>query len=224
MNLIRALRSEEGHLIYEGASSTKTLLIVFAYINQKVGTRSHSSFLNEIDCKKLFLNPGQNAWYQTGVPGIASSYAELAALLVDVKAAHPDHKILCLGHSMGGFAALGFGLHIGADRILASVPEYILKRPGSLSARHMSEISIQCGDLSKILAQNTQSQITVLVGSRNLFDVSMAEGIAALTPAEVIALNSDHGTFPYLRDNKKLSALLKAFVKGDPLHPVVTGL
>lgn len=224
LNFIQALKSEEGHLIYEGASSQKTLLIVFAYINQKVGTRSHSSFLNEVDCKKLFLNPGQNAWYQTGVPGIASSYAELAAFLLKVKAAHADHEILCLGHSMGGFAALGLGVHIGADRILASVPEYRLNLPGSLSARHMSEISIQYGDLSEILAQNTRSQITVLVGSTNPFDVSMAKGIAALTPAEIIELNSDHGTFPYLRDHKKLRSLLEAFVKGDPLQPIVTGL
>jgi len=224
LSIIRTMRSEEGHLIYEGTSSQKTLLIVFAYINQKVGTRSHSSFLNDIDCKKLFLNPGQNAWYQTGIPGIASSYSELAAFLVDVKSAHPDHEILCLGHSMGGFAALGFGLHIGADRILASVPEYILNRPGSVSARHMSGDGIECGDLSEMLAQNTPRRLTILVGLKNPFDVAMAEGIAALTPTEIIRLNCGHETFPYLRDNRRLAPFLKAFAEGDPLQPIVAGL
>lgn len=223
-NHLQDMKSEAGHLIYEGSAPRKTLLIVFAYINQQVGTRSHSSFLSGIDCKKLFLNPGQNTWYQTGIPGVASSYAELGTFLAAVKQAHWDHEILCLGHSMGGFGALGFGLHIGADRILASVPEYVLNRPGSVSVRHMSEVSIRCGDLSEMLARNTDSRITILVGSKNSFDVSMAEGIAALTPAEIIRLNSDHGTFPYLRDHKKLGPLLEAFVNGDPLQPIVTGL
>jgi hypothetical protein len=223
-NFPQELGSEEGHLIYEGASSQKTLLIVFAYIDQKVGTRSHSSFLKDIDCKKLFLNPGENAWYQTGVPGVASSYSELASFLINVKAAHPDHEILCLGHSMGGFAALGLGVHIGAARILASVPEYVLNRPGSVSARHVRDRSIQCGDLSEVLSQNVQSGITVLVGSKNSFDVSMAEGLAALTPIKVIELNCGHGTFPYLRDNKKLGSLLAAFVRGEPLGPIVAEL
>jgi pimeloyl-ACP methyl ester carboxylesterase len=223
-NIPRDLDAEGGHLIYEGSSPRKTLLIVFAYINQKVGTRSHSSFLSDVECKKLFLNPGQNAWYQTGIPAVASSYTELAAFLLKVKAAHADHEILCLGHSMGGFAALGFGLHIGADRILASVPEYILNRPGSVSARHMTGGCIECGDLSEVLARNTRSRVTVLVGARNPFDVSMAQGIAALTPTEIITLNCGHETFPYLRDHKRLAPFLKAFVEGDPLQPIVTGL
>ena len=221
---LEELGSGEGHLIYEGASSQKTLLIIFAYIDQKVGTRSHSSFLKDIDCKKLFLNPGENAWYQAGIPGVASSYSELAAFLMDVKAAHPGHDLLCLGHSMGGSAALGLGIHIGADRILASVPKYVLNRPGSVSARHIKDHSIQSGDLSEVLSQNVRSRVTVLVGSENAFDVSMAEGIAALTPAEVIELNCGHGTFPYLRDNRKLGSLLEAFVRGEPLRPVVAGL
>jgi hypothetical protein len=216
--------SGEGHLIYEGASIQKTLLIVFAYIDQKVGTRSHSSFLKGIDCKKLFLNPGENAWYQKGVPGVASSYGELASFLMSVKEAHSDHEILCLGHSMGGFAALGLGVHIGAGRILASVPEYVLNQPGSVSARHMDGSCIQRGDLSEVLSRNGQSRITVLVGSQNLFDVSMAEGIAALTPVETIELNCGHGTFPYLRDNRKLGPLLEAFVRGAPLRPILARL
>jgi len=220
----RDLRSETGHLIYEGASLRKTLLIVFAYINQQVGTRSHSSFLKGVDCKKLFLNPGQNAWYQTGIPGVASNYKELATFLSEFKAAHRDHEILCLGHSMGGFAALGFGLHIGADRILASVPEYVLNRPGSLSARHIRDDRIQCGDLSEMLSRNVRSRITVLVGVKNAFDVAMAQGIANLTPAEIIRLNCDHNTFPYLRDNMKLGPLLRAFVDDEPLSPIVEGL
>jgi hypothetical protein len=112
------------HLIFEPESDCKKLLIIFAYINQKLGTRSHSSFLRNINCKKLFLNPGLNEWYQTGVPGVASSYSGLLAFIRDVKSNFADHEILCLGHSMGGFPALGIGVSIGADRILAKQSEH----------------------------------------------------------------------------------------------------
>jgi hypothetical protein len=64
----------------------------------------------------------------------------------------------------------------------------------------------------------------VLVESTNSFDVSMAEGIAAPTPIKVIELNCGHGTIPYLRDNKKLGSLLVAFVRGEPLRPILAGL
>src|SRR6478672_2964026 len=96
------LRSNTEHLTFEGTSEKKTLLIIFAYVNQKLGTRSHSNYIRNIDCKKLFLNPGLSAWYQTGIPGLASSYSELLVFLEGVRDEFADHELLCLGHSMGG--------------------------------------------------------------------------------------------------------------------------
>lgn len=213
-----------GHVIFEPNSDRKTLLIVFAYIDQKLGTRSHSSFLRHVDCKKLFLNPGRNEWYQTGVPGVASSYSGLIAFLRDVKADFADHEILCLGHSMGAFPALGIGVAIGADRILASAPEYILNLPGSLSVRHLKETRVECGDLTPVLSANASSSITILVGRQNAFDMEAASRLGRFPQTDVIELETGHNTFPYLKDVGRLGAALEAFVEGRNIRPVVAGV
>ena len=206
-----------GHVIYEGSSGRPVLLVVFAFVDQPVGTRSHASFLRDIDCKKLFLNPGVNAWYQEGVPGAAGDWDGLRRYLAAVVAEHPGHEILCLGHSMGGFAALGLGLAIGAHRILASVPEYRLNLPGSVSVRHLGDRPLPCPDLSGALAANRDAAVTVIYGRENAFDAAMAAGIAALTPTTLVPLPCGHGTFPHLKERGLLAETLAAFVDGRPL-------
>lgn len=211
------------HLIFEGNSSRKKLLIVFAYINQQLGTRSHSSFLRDVDCKKLFLNPGRNEWYQTGVHGVADTYSGLLAFLQDVASDFADHEIICLGHSMGGFPALGIGVSIGASRILASVPEYVLNTANSLSIRHLKDTNVDCGDLTEVLSGNTKSDITVLVGKQNAFDMEMGRQLSGFPHTDVIALETGHNTFPYLRDVGKLGVILEAFVEDQPIRPLLEG-
>jgi hypothetical protein len=213
----RPLPPPGGHVLYEGASDRPVLLVVFAFVDQPVGTRSHSSFLRDVECKKLFLNPGVNAWYQTGVPGAAADWDGLRRYLADVKAEHPRHEILCLGHSMGGYAALGMGLAIGADRILASVPEYRLNLPASISVRHLGATPLACPDLAPALAANRDTAVTVIYGRENAFDASMATGIAALTPTTLVPLPCGHGTSPWLKERGCLADTLAAFVDGRPL-------
>jgi hypothetical protein len=217
------LIQKSDHLIFEPESDRKKLLIVFAYINQKLGTRSHSSFLRHVDCKKLFLNPGLNEWYQTGVPGVASSYTGLLAFLQDVRSDFADHEILCLGHSMGGFPALGLGVAIGADRILASAPEYILNMPNSLSVRHLKDIRIECDDLTPVLCANIGSSITILAGRQNAFDMEVAGRLGEFPHTDVIELETGHNTFPYLKDLGKLAETLEAFVEGQDIRSIVAG-
>ena len=221
---VSTLGQNQGHVIIEGASQQNKLLITFAYINQPLGTRFHSSFLKSTDCKKLFLNPGTNAWYQTGVPGVASNFSELIAFVRGFTVAFPDHEILCLGHSMGAFAALGVGVSIGADRILVSVPECVLNLPGSLSTRYLGDTKIDCGDLTAILSGNRKSAISIIVGTQTAFDLKVARQIEQFPLTSVIELNCRHETFPYLRDTGKLAPVLEAFVDGTPIRPLLEGL
>lgn len=217
----RTLAHNTPHLIFEGQPARQTLLIVFSYIDQPLGTRAHSSFLAGLDCKKLFLNPGRNHWYQDGVPGVAAGWSELLAFLTAVRRRFADHEILCLGHSMGGFAALGLGVAIGADRVLASVPEIELKLPGSLSVRYLRQTPLACADVTPLLAGNRRTAISVIVGRQAAFDMATATRLAALPLIELIEIDSNHATFPHLRDIGKLGALLAAFVENRPLRAVL---
>ena len=212
------------HLIFEGTSTRSKLLIVFAYVDQKLGTRSHSSFLRGVDCKKLFLNPGRNEWYQTGLPGVVDTYSGLLKFLQEVASRFADHEIICLGHSMGGFPALGIGVSIGASRILASVPEYVLNTPGSLSIRHLKDTKVDCGNLTEVLSNNTASHITVLVGKQNAFDMEMGRQLSGFPRTDIIELDTSHNTFPYLKDVQRLGPMLQAFVEAHPIRPLLEGV
>lgn len=217
----RLARNTE-HLIFED-SPTNKLLIVFAYINQPIGTGSHASFLAGTGCKKLFLNPGRNHWYQDGVPGVCRDFDGLIAFAAAVRSRFPDHEILCLGHSMGAFAALGVGVAIGAQRVLASVPELEVNLPGSVSIHHMAGVPVQHGDLSALLQGNEETHITAIVGRQNPFDMAMAARLAAMPLVEIVEIDSDHSTFPYLRDMGKLKGVMSRFVADEALAPWLAG-
>jgi hypothetical protein len=163
------------HLIFEPDSDCKKLLIVFSYINQKLGTRLHSSFLRNVNCKKIFLNPGLNEWYQTGVPGVASSYSDLLAFLQDVKS-------------------------------------------------NLKDTQIECGDLTPTLFSNSKSSITVLVGKQNAFDMTVARRLSEFPRTDVIALETGHNTFPYLKDVGRLGETLEAFVDARDIRSVAAGV
>lgn len=215
------LAANTAHVQFDGRSHRRILLIVFSYIDQPTGTRAHARFIDPIDCKKLFLNPGRNHWFQNGVPGIADNYAQLGQFVAAVRARYADHEILCLGHSMGGFAALGIGVAIGAHRILASVPEIVLDLPGSISARYLANVPIRCRDITPALASNRDTAITVIVGRRTEFDMQMAARLAALPHVEIVEIDSDHATFPHLRDVGRLAGVLRAFVDGQSIAAVL---
>jgi len=214
----RILAQPTGHVIFDGAATSRTLLVVFSYIDQPVGTRAHARYLDGTRCKTLFLNPGVNHWFQSGVPGVARTYGELLAFVAAVCARFSDHEILCLGHSMGGFAALGIGVAIGASRVLASVPEAVLNLPGSISGRHLADVAIDCGDITPVLAQNRGTACTVIVGRRTPFDMAMAQRLAAMPMVDIVEIDSDHATFPALRDQGMLRGTLAAFVEGRSIR------
>jgi hypothetical protein len=125
---------------------------------------------------------------------------------------------------MGGFPALGTGIDIGADRILASAPEYVLNTPNSLSIRHLKDTQIECGDLTPALSANAKSSITILVGRRNAFDMDVARRLSEFPQTDVVELETGHNTFPYLKDVGRLGAILEAFVAGRDIRPIVAGV
>jgi hypothetical protein len=122
---------------------------------------------------------------------------------------------------MGGFPALGIGVSIGGDRILASAPEYILNTPNSLSIRHLKDTQIECGDLTSTLSSNSKSSVTVLVGKQKPFDMNAARRLSEFSQTDVVALETGHNTFPYLKDVGRLGATLEAFVDARTFGPLL---
>ncbi|MFG1424477.1 alpha/beta fold hydrolase [Roseixanthobacter liquoris] len=209
---------ESGHVIWERHSPDR-LAIVFAYIDLPVGIPAHHNFLAGSDCSRLYLNPGRNDWYQNGIPTFSDSFD--ATVTAISTAASTYKEIVCVGHSMGAYAAISFGLSIKAARVLAFGPEIVLRKPGSYSHHYLKDGDVKRGDIRDLLAANTTTSINVVAGRQEAVDMAAAAEILTFPLTHVYPVNSSHATTLHLRDTGQLTPLLHCFIRGDDLTSVL---
>lgn len=70
----------------------------------------------------LFLRDSLNAWYHRGIPGLGSHVDEVAGTLRGLIRSMGVSRVITIGQSMGGYAAIMFGLLLGADQVVAFGP------------------------------------------------------------------------------------------------------
>lgn len=71
---------------------------------------------------KILVRDVRNMWYHRGVPGLGHDVDEVAqGLRVLIDAIRPP-RIVTIGQSMGGYAAILFGMLLGVERIVAFGP------------------------------------------------------------------------------------------------------
>jgi hypothetical protein len=71
---------------------------------------------------RVLVRDPVNAWYHRGVPGLGSHVDEVAATLRSLVAAIRPSSLTTVGQSAGGYAAILFGMLLGAGRIVAFGP------------------------------------------------------------------------------------------------------
>jgi len=106
----------------------KPLIIVFNSNIYKSDTFEMENTLKMYDekCNIIFLRDRYVSWYIKGVNGYSKSYEEtIDKLREDIVNIKPN-KILTIGLSSGGFAALYFGNILKVDKIIACSPQIVL--------------------------------------------------------------------------------------------------
>jgi hypothetical protein len=110
--------------IHENLTSSPVLLIVFSCLddNRRENGKFDFFFLaRQHDFDVVLVRDVQNTWFQMPVEGEPDSRA---ALLGHLSRLLPHYeRVVCLGHSMGGYAAILFGRLMGVDRVLALAPQ-----------------------------------------------------------------------------------------------------
>jgi hypothetical protein len=115
------------------SKGSSTLVVAFAgmagirktmtRLKRKIGVETrpfefvHS--LQDKECDVLFLRDRHRAYYQSGVRGAGSSVDEVAQFIRSFISQGKYDKVVTLGHSMGGYAAILFASKINADICLA---------------------------------------------------------------------------------------------------------
>jgi len=98
----------------------RALLIAFCGTALKAGLPLNllHRWLGEIRVHVVYLRDFRRLNYDEGVPALASSYEDTLHALQLIADDLGAERVVCYGNSLGGYAALRYGLDLGADAVL----------------------------------------------------------------------------------------------------------
>lgn len=193
-----------------------TVVIAFGGIHTRMGGIPPYEFfgqLDGLDIDRVFVRDLDQAWYQNGIRGIADNITDAAKGLAELR----DHeRVVCVGCSAGGFAAILFGQLIDADETHAFGPQTViakraLRRMGDRRwDRYLKPVWKHVGTLLDVGLE--LDNVTVHYGTDDRLDVVHAErlaGLAKLVPYEGLG----HELTRTLRDRGELQTILREAVR-----------
>lgn len=109
-------------------SRSRTMLIAFGGIALRTGVPPYefSALTGRAGVKRLYVRDLRQAWYHRGMPGHGDRLIDIADALREVVARRRVERLVVVGNSAGGYAALVFGTLLGADVVLAFSPQTTL--------------------------------------------------------------------------------------------------
>jgi hypothetical protein len=75
-----------------------------------------------IKLNRILIRDIKNAWYHRGIPGLGSHVDEVVATIRGLIRSIRPSQVWTIGQSMGGYAAILFGMLLEVDRIIAFGP------------------------------------------------------------------------------------------------------
>ncbi|RKY21250.1 MAG: hypothetical protein DRQ55_04915 [Planctomycetota bacterium] len=176
-----------------------------------------------LEVKRLFVRDPAQAWYQRGLPGVAADVDGVAQHLTRRIAASGAERVVMVGNSMGGYAALLFGARLDVHAVLAFAPQTFLGRVRRWLHRDgrwtrqlrgaWSSPSLQRGnlDLRRAIprAGPRRCRIQIHYGRDEQLDALHAERLARLPRVAVHGhATGGHALVRSLRDSGQLAQIL----------------
>ncbi len=113
------LRSGERTLRLDCSHQSDTLLITFAVFPAADG-KARFDFVKStsaLNAKRVYVRDEHQLWYQKGTPLLGDSVPEVVASLKKIIEAQNVRRVIAIGNSGGGFAAILLGVMLGVDEI-----------------------------------------------------------------------------------------------------------
>jgi pimeloyl-ACP methyl ester carboxylesterase len=109
-------------------SSARTLLLAVGGMNlaDRELVFEFLSVTETFPVKRLFVRDPRQAWYHCGVPQHGWTLVSVADSLRELIAQHDVDRLVVVGSSAGGYAALVLGTLLGADTVLCFSPQTVL--------------------------------------------------------------------------------------------------
>jgi tetratricopeptide (TPR) repeat protein len=206
-----------------GATATIFLFGGFLGGLSHLPERYVDALLQQLPAHVVYLRDPHGRAYLNGIPDCGATEADLHAALRRLADDLGAGRIVALGGSVAGYAALRAGLAIGADRVISLAG---LVAPGAVhpgepdhSRQGLEELFGQdraAFDLRPALRQQPQTRLVHVIGELYAPDVDRGRTIADLANAEVLVLPgiaSHHVALPAITDGTLLR-LLRAAMPG----------
>jgi pimeloyl-ACP methyl ester carboxylesterase len=161
----------------------------------------------------LIRDPGES-WYNGGLPGIGETVEEIAAWTKRELDALDARRVVTIGTSMGGYAAILFGCMISAERVVAIAPQTLLDQrlPAFAPPTHLQ---VQAPDLLPVVSEAPQTRVDVVVGRDSLLDAFHAHRIAGAGSVRLLGVPlSGHYMAKKLNREGRLGALIAELCEG----------
>jgi len=218
---------EKDYALYEKQQDSDVLLVIFGGIRQGIGLPSFEfkNVLNEVPCNKLFLRDFKQAWYHYGISNDINSIELLQRFLENEISFNNYKKVVFLGNSMGGYAAILFGTLLNVSRILAFSPQtFIDKRNRFLhrDKRWKQEINTIYNiknnkrenlDLKLLLEKNKDKLVstTIYYSKHHKLDMKHCERLKGVSHFDLKPYDSEsHNIVRQLRDEGQLIRIINS--------------
>ena len=154
----------------------------------------------------VYLRDPYGRSYLSGLPEIAGGEAGLHNALARLATELGGGRIITMGSSAAGYAALRAGLAIGAHSVLslAGMTGPQLGRSGDEVQANQAALELfrdvaEPLDLAPVLASKPQTHLTLIIGDSYAPDIERSRAVADVANAQIIALagvNSHHSGMP----------------------------
>jgi pimeloyl-ACP methyl ester carboxylesterase len=221
---------------FDADSDSRTLLIAFGGLRGRVDVPPFEflSVTGDFPVKRMYVRDLYQAWYHRGIPRQrAKSLVGVADRLRELIAPHDVERLVTIGNSSGGYAALVFASLLGADVALAFAPQTTIDpdamadlgdRRWETHLRKLHDagrIDPAWTDLREALPQHlgANTRLQVYFNERLAIDRLHAERLAGIDAVRLLRFG--HGSGHYLvntlRNNGSLEhALRKALLAPTP--------
>lgn len=167
-----------------------------------------------LDVHVVYLRDLRDDLMETGIPALASDRAGTVRALRELAEACGAAAIVCYGNSTGGYAALVYGLEIGAAAVLAF--NAAIHPPDIVPGRHSRASAVLATrDLRALYLQAARRPRTHLVyGASNPGDAastSVLSGVPGVT-TQAVPDSAGHDAHLALIERGQFGPLLHAFV------------
>jgi len=207
-------------------NDTETVVFLFCGHAHRLGlplTAIHH-WLGLMPASLVYLRDFRRLFYLAGIRSLGTSRRDTAAALRDIAEALGARRIACYGNSAGAFAALLYGLELGAEAVLALSGVVNLSREFNLHlrpavnlARVWSELPYEPIDLRRLFATTERPPRARLVYAEYNWDDRLhAEYLTGLPTVSlrVVEGHDGHNTVMELIKRRQLNAELGWLLSG----------